>query len=293
MLTSSNVIFYIAFLGQIFLVSYYFPGKILARIKFVRETYPPEQYPRLYPKQENQFAVGFQRYKLISRIIFGLGFVILFMVMFVVDQATFADDGYVSEAFPAVYGMIQFLPLVALEISEFKQFKLMRQANVSPTRTADLRRRGLFDLVSPRLFFLALTVLLGAIVFDLYVHDFDFSTGRDSIQRMLVLVATNLLLVVLAAWLMYGKKQNPHQSADDRIKHIGVALHSYLYVSMALSVFWMTQAADDLYDLAFLDATIMSVYFQVIALLSIGTLLRNMKLGDTNFEVYRDSSAPG
>jgi hypothetical protein len=57
MLTSSNVIFYIAFLGQIFLVSYYFPGKILARIKFVRETYPPEQYPRLYPKKENQFVV--------------------------------------------------------------------------------------------------------------------------------------------------------------------------------------------------------------------------------------------
>jgi hypothetical protein len=83
---------------------------------------------------------------------------------------------------------------------------------------------------------------------------------------------------------LYGKKQNPHQSADDRIKHIGV--------SMALSVFWMTQAADDLYDLAFLDATIMSIYFQVVALLSIGTLLRNMKLKDVNFEVYRDSPAP-
>ena len=139
-----------------------------------------------------------------------------------VDHATFADDGYISEAFPAVYGMIQFLPLMALEISEFNQFKLMLQAKVSTTRTADLCRRGLFDFVSPKLFF---------------------------------------------------------------------SLHSFLYASMALSVFWMTQAADDLYDLAFLDATIMSIYFQVVALLSIGTLLRNMKLEDVNFEVYRDSPA--
>ena len=161
-----------------------------------------------------------------------------------------------------------------------------------PHHTADLRRRGLFDLVSPKLFLLALTVFFGAVVFDLYVHDFDFTTGRDSTQRTLVLVITNLMLAALGAWQMYGKKQNPHQSADDRIKHIGVSLHSFLYISMALSVFWMTQAADDLYDLAFLDATIMSIYFQVVALLSIGTLLRNMKLEDVNFEVYRDSPAP-
>jgi hypothetical protein len=208
----------------------------------------------------------------------------------VVDHATFADDGYISEAFPAIYGMLQFLPLMALEISEFNQFKLMRQAEAGTTRTADLRRRGLFDLVSPKLFFLALTVFFAAVVFDLYVH--DFSTSLESIERTLILTCTNLLLVAMAAWLMYGKKLNPHQSADDRFKHIGVSLQSFLYVSMALSVFWMTQAADDLVGLAFLDATIMSVYFQVIALLSIGTLLRNMKLEDVNFEVYRDSPAP-
>ena len=74
-------------------------------------------------------------------------------------------------------------------------------------------------------------------------------------------------------------------------KHIKISLHSFLYVSMALSVYWMTQAADDIYNLDFLDAAIMSVYFQAIAALSIGTLLRNTKLEDIDFEVYRDSPA--
>jgi hypothetical protein len=60
---------------------------------------------------------------------------------------------------------------------------------------------------------------------------------------------------------------------------------------MAMSIFWMTQAADDLYDLDFLDATIMSLYFQLIVLLSIGHILRNMRLEDINFDLYRERPA--
>jgi len=291
MLTSSNVIFYIAFLGQIFLLSYYYPGKILARIKFVRETYPPAEYPRLYPKSKKHFLVGYKRFQWASRIIMAIGFVILYMIMFVVDQATFADDGFVSEAFPAAYGMLQFLPLMALEISEFSQFKQMREAQVGTTRTADMRRRGLFNFVTPRLFFLALTLFLVAVAYDFYVQDLVTGINTDSMLRALILTASNLFLVGLGTWLMIGKKLNPHQSADDRVKHIGASLRSFLYTSMAMSVFWMVQITDDIYDLAFLDATILSIYFQAIAFLSIGTLLRTMKLKDLDFEVYRDNPA--
>jgi len=61
MLTSSNIIFYIAFLGQIYILSWYFPGKILDRMKTVLETYPPAEYPRLYPNSNNQLLVGYKR----------------------------------------------------------------------------------------------------------------------------------------------------------------------------------------------------------------------------------------
>lgn len=291
MLTSSSIIFYIAFLGQIYLLSWYFPGKILERMRTVQETYPPAEYPRLYPSSDNQYAVGYRRFKLASRIIFALGFVILFMIMFVVDHSTFADDGFISEIFPGVYGMIQFLPLMALEISEYKQFEQMRKANVTTTRKADMRRRGLFNFVSPALFGITVALFASAVLLDLYANQFIVSLNRDVGERILILTLTNLLLAGIGVWLMYGKKLNPHQTADDRAKHIKTSLHSFLYVSMALSVYWMTQAADDMYNLDFLDAAIMSVYFQAIAALSIGTLLRNTKLEDIDFEVYRDSPA--
>lgn len=291
MLTSASIIFGIVFLGQIFLSSYYFPRKLLARMETVRDSYPRDQYPRLYPKSADYYTIGLWLFKLATRIIFALGFVIIFAVLFWVDHSSFADDGFISEAFPAAYGMIQFLPLMALEFSEFSQFKLMRKAHVATTRTADLRRRGLFDLVSPRLLGLTAALFFGAILVDLYAHQFTIAWGHDTVERSIVFTVTNLLLAAVGTWLLYGRKLNPYQASGDRARHIKANLQSFLYLSMALSVFWMTQAIDDRFDLDFLDATIMSLYFQLVVFLSIGHVLRNLRLEDMNFEVYKNSHA--
>ena len=289
MLAPENIVFYIVFLGQIFIISHYFPKKILARMEYVADVYPPSQYPRLYPKPAEYYTLGRWGFKLASRIIVGLGLLILYLIIFVVDHSTFADDGYISEAWPVAYGMIQFLPLVALEISEVGQFKLMRAARAETTRTAELQRRTLFSFVSPKLFGLALVSFFGAILVDLYAHDFNVSWGHDTIERTLIFALFNLFLACVGAWHLYGKKLNPHQSADDRAAQTRTTLHSFIYVSMAMNIFWMTQAADDVFDIDYLDAIIMSVYFQVIVLLSLGTVLRNTKLADINFDVYKNS----
>ena len=179
---------------------------------------------------------------------------------------------------------------MVLEFSEFGQYKMMRKANVATTRTADLRRRGLFDLVSPVLVVLAVSLIAGAILVDLYVHQFTIDWGHDTIQRAIVLIITNLLMAGLSAWLLYGKKLNPHQSPDDRNKQISTNLHSFLYVSMAMSVFFMMQAAEDVYDLNFLAATLVTLYIQAVAFLSLGHGLRKQKLEDIDFEVYKDGA---
>jgi hypothetical protein len=42
-------LYYVVFLAQVLLISYVLPRKVLDRLRFVVETYPPAQYPRLYP----------------------------------------------------------------------------------------------------------------------------------------------------------------------------------------------------------------------------------------------------
>ena len=112
-----------------------------------------------------------------------------------------------------------------------------------------------------------------------------------AVQRLMVITVTNLLLAAVGAWHLYGRKLNPHQSFEDRTRHIGTSLHSFLYLSMAMSIFFMTEAVDDVYDMDFLDATLMSVYFQVIVILSLGHVLRSVSLKDIDFDVYRNNDA--
>ena len=287
----SNNLFYIAFLSQIFLMPYYFPNKLLERMQHVLTTYPPTTYPKLYPKSVEQYKMAQLAFKYVSRFILLLGFLILYAIIFWVDHSTFADDGYISEFWPALYGMIQFLPLIAVEFSEFSQLKQMRNAHTASKRVAELRRRGLMDLVSPALLGVAVLIFAGAILFDLYVHDFDVSWGHDSIQRALVMACTNGLLALVGAWNLYGRKQDPHQSPEDRAHKVSVSLKSLLYVSIVLSVFIAVTAADDIYNLDFIYATLLSVYFQAISLLSLGYMLRNIKPEDIDFDVYKSDTA--
>lgn len=287
----TDSLFYIAFLGQIMLISWYFPNKVLDRMRYVLATYPPERYPKLYPQSVERYRMGQAIFRTVNRVVMAIGFGILLLVMFVIDHSSFADDGYISEFWPALYGVIQFVPLIGLEISEFGQMKLMRKANVSSTRTANLRPRRLFDYASPRLVALAMAAILATILIDLYVHDFDVSLGHDTVQRAVVLIVTNGLLAALGAWLLYGRKLNPHQTAEDRARHVRGALTSFLYCSMVMSTFFTLTAIDDVFDIGFLDAAIMSLYFQIIVALSLGYLLRCQRLEEMNFDVYKENGA--
>jgi len=164
MLTWVENLFYVAFLGQIFLISYYFPRKILMRMRYVLETYPPSIYPRLYPKPVEYYRIGLSVFRAINNFIIILGFLILLAMLFLIDHSRFADDGFISEAWPAAFGIIQFLPLMLLEFSEFSQLKLMRKVNAATTRKAELRRRQLFDFVSPSLLISAVVLYSGGLV---------------------------------------------------------------------------------------------------------------------------------
>ena len=283
----SNNTFYIVFLGQILLTSWYFPRLLLGRMQRVLNDYPPETYPKLYPRPVEEYKIAQWKFRMVNRVVLGLGFVILFAVMFLIDHSTFADDGYISEMFPAAYGMIQFLPLMALEFSEFGHIKLMRKANASTVRKAELTRRGLFDFLSPALLVVTLAFFAGAIWFDLWAHNYEFTWGHDTMERAVVLTVTNLFLVAVGAFTLLTRTRDPHQSAPDRARKVSASLTSLLFCSIALSVFFVTAAADDIFDIDYLDAIVMSVYFQAVVWISLGYMIRSIRIEDIDFEVYR------
>lgn len=288
-MTWTDLLFYCTFVSQIFVISFYFPERLLRRMKRVIENYPPEVYPKLYPRSIEYYKIEHRAFKVLCRCIFGLGFLILF-VIFKFDQSTVSEDGFISKAWPGLYGIIQFIPLVLLGFKEVSQFKLMRMANQTTVRKADLRRRTLFDAVSPTLLVSTFALFLAVGLLELYTN--GFALEWKSFERSAWLVICNLFMASIGAGKLYGRKQDPHQATADRDREVKISLHSLFYVSMALSIFYMILALNELFGLDYLDATLVSAYMQVIMFLSIGHVLRFLRIEEINFDVYKKDTAP-
>ncbi len=287
--TWANNLFYLVFLGQILLASWFVPRLILHRLDKLFATCPPATHPKLYPKPIAYYRVGRDAFKWANLLILLLGFAMLYGAH-ALDGGTFTDDGYISEAWPAAYGVIQFVPLMALELFGFRQLHWMRAANTNSMRKAELRPRRLFEYVSPGLLALAIASFVAVIAFDLHVTGYTLDWSRDPMQRDVTLVGTNVFLVALGLWYLFGRKRDPHQATDDRARQVKAQLASLLLVSTLMSVYFITRTADDAFDLDFLDAPLMSLYFQVIVAASIGFTLRRLKFEDIDFSVYANDT---
>jgi len=280
---SIHILFYALFLSQIILISYYYPTQIIKRIESVIKSFPPENYPKLYPESIEKVIAAKVRYQLLNQIIIVIGLILMGVYAFM--SKDYDGDQKFAEGLPLMFGMVQFIPFMMIEISGFRQFKLMRKANKSTSRTAGLTPRKLFDYVSPISVITAIILIFGYVLFDLYIHNFNF-TG-DIIIKIITLSLVHALFIALAIGQLSGKRLDPHQAVKDRSQQAGFSLQSMVAVSMLVSLFFIANSAVDFFQLGYLEILINSIYFQVIAFCGIGGMLRTIRLDNTNFDVYK------
>ncbi len=280
---SENILFYIFVLSQIILISYYYPGQILKRMKYVLKTYPSKEYPKLYPQNVSYYHTGQRIFRTINQIIFVLGLVILF----VIGWWDSSNDGIISEIIPVAYFFIQIVPMLIMEFSEFAYFKMMRKADMSRTRKANLLPRKLFSFVSAKLVGIAILMFFACILYFNYLEPFRFSFKNDTFIIILTLVISNFLFAAIVYWNLYGKKLNPHQAAKDRLLQIETTIKSLVFTSIAASTFLILVKALNQVNFNYLEPVLMSVYLQFIIIIGLGTMLRNLDLKKLDFDVYK------
>lgn len=282
----ANNVFYVVFLSQILLISYYYPKEVLSRINRMVDTFPPSRYPKLYPDSIEMVQKGQRDYQILNHVILAIGFALMFAYGFL--SAEYEVDQEHAEGLPIFFGAVQFLPFVLMEISGAKQFKLMRAANVRSTRVAQLHPRRLFDFVSPIIFVLAVVMFIAYILIELYTPQFRFQLDKDTILKVSVMTVTNLLFGLIIIWSLSGKKLDPHQAHDDRMRQIGFTLRAIVFVSLAASIFSIVTIVMGVNNWGRFEIIINSIYFQLIAVLAIGYPLRALRLEEIDFSEYRE-----
>jgi len=270
-----DYIFYFVFFSQIVLISFYYPRKMLKRFTGVLELYPPKQYPKLYTKPIEYYWNAKCNFKMINLIILFLG---MFIMLVLVNDVT--NDDFAGVVIG--YFFIQFIPMILIEIWSFKYYKNMREADVRKTKTAVLQPRRFFNFVSPVLLVVAIVIYVAFIVFVFYVRQFNYPWFGGYLN-IAILTAGNLFFVLIILWNMYGKKRDPYQAYEDRVRQIKLIVKQLMILSIVMTIFTVITIILRIFDLHSSKQLALSLYLQLIAVISFQAL--SMKKG--NFDVYK------
>jgi uncharacterized membrane protein (DUF485 family) len=286
-----QTLFYMVFLSQIFLISFYLPLVLLGRVRQVVEKYPPSRYPKLYsvPIEAADRALRFYRNMNFFVLFAGLALVVIGIFLLPAERMRTLQEvtDFASYEFIlTVYFFAQFCPVLIAVALGLPYFNLKRKADSRTTRRAELRRRRLSDFVSPTLFGLAVSVYLAFIVFVAYVRQFEFPWFGGYLN-VVIITGVNLFFLGIAIRGVYGKKKDPYQAYEDRIRQIEFTLRTLLLVSIAVTVYTALGVTLKAIGLDSLTPIITSLYYQLLAVVS----FREFRIDNVNFDVYREDRA--
>lgn len=277
------MLFYIIFISQILLVSWYLPKLLRQRMQKVILQYPESDYPKLYVNstEENQHMIN--RYALFNNILMVIGFCALSAII----TWELSTKGQLSPLIPWAYFMLQMIPLFMLEVISCKSFKMMRKANTTSTKKATIKPRRFFDFVSLSLLMVFVFTMTAAFALVLY----HYGLGEKSLANIAIIMVSNVFFAGVIYWNIYGKKMDPYQSENDRLNAIKITISSLIYIAIAVNVFLATQMLIKIFDFPSLKTIAMSLYCQMIVLMSSYHRLNSIKLEDIDFDVYKDDTS--
>lgn len=286
---TDNLILYILYLSQMMLLSYYIPKKVAARSSEVFTRYPPSEYPRLYlfPLEYHKQKQG--TYRMLNSVILALCAVFL---GYIIVQAENLSYG-VLQISVFFSGMLQLLPIVIMEVSDFRYFKLMREADKRTQKTASLAPRRLLQHTSPLLLTLATAIYIVTVLYSLSLADFNISWDTDVVQGILVITATHVYFVGIVAWRHFSKKGNPYQAASDKSKEMAMIIKSAIFTSIAVNLFFLGSLVTEDANMEWLKPVNMSVYMQLLGFIFISISINSYSISDYDFSVYKEDKTEG
>ncbi|MCO4800123.1 MAG: hypothetical protein KC484_12970 [Colwelliaceae bacterium] len=282
-----SVMILLVLMCQIWFLSYFYPKQVIRRIDYVLTHCPESEYPKLYPISVDRINTIKLVFKYLNHFFALIGIFLLSYFLFIVPD--YREHLNILDDLPLLYGMSQFIPLFILEVLGFKHLKLMRQQNTQTSRKADLQPRRLFDFIHPIHLLLAVFTYIGFVLFELFIS--NFSINLDVGIKIGTITLVNIMFIVLGMANLYGKRRDPYIENVERNKQTKFVLQSLLFTSIFVSIYLMLHSWVNINELNYLEVLINSLYFQVLALFSIGALLGRFKIEEMNFDAYKVSKS--
>lgn len=271
------------FCSQIWLLSYYYPKQISHRMNYVLTNFSAHEYPKLYP-------ISLEKIQLIRdvflwlnyfNIVIGLALIIYFGFV----PTNYRDNLNVLDDIPLLYGMIQFIPFICLELAGYKHLSLIRKLYQQRSRTAELQPRRLTNYIAKPYLIIAAIIYSLYILFELVLSNFMLT--ENLLIKITTVTLVNSLFIALTLMNLHGKKRDPFQSEIDRFKQTKFSIRTLVFISIFMTIYLMLHSWVNTYDHNYTEIIINTLYFQIIGLFILTVSLKNFKVEDINFNVYK------
>ena len=220
--TGEILLFCLAFLGQILLISWFYPRRVVRERRFVLQNYPPSTHARLYPQPLEYYEGRLRAFERLNLAIVIAGVAIITAVLGALFGAW--DGGIFNPSRDQEWNQFVVIPYfvvqmivatVYLDLSSFKHHKAMALSPPPRVRTTELHRPRITDFVSPASLVVAGLVNLAFVGFILYYRSFEFPwfTAAGNLIGVSFMMLMFCLTVVFA---LYAYKPDPYQASDDR-----------------------------------------------------------------------------
>ncbi len=260
--------FFAAFTIQILIMSVLLPTWFIRYVRMQTARVPAERLAQLYPGVDLGRAMErfLTQYRVLTTGSAVLGMLLLGWLFSYMRRPDW-DDGPVELLVSGYFFTAQMLPiflLVGFGVRFNREHKIQLPEG---KRTAVLQRRGLFDFISPFVVCLAVLsyLLFAAFVIYLLEHPFTGFAGLVSIVGVTLVYALNALVVYM---MLYGKKGNPFETHEGRLRTIGLAIKSSVYSCIVVVVYLSLNFSLGMLDLQRWEPFVLSIFFVVTALLA-------------------------
>jgi MFS family permease len=260
--------FLAVFTLQIVAMSVVHPVWLIRIVRVKMESYyADERFMQLYPGDQRPGVERFVTlYRAANACVVVLGLFVLGWLFHYLQRPDW-DDGPV-ETVVAVYFMVQVLPLCIVAVAGVwfgrKAHKLL---SPDPKRTASLRRRGLFDFVSPFVVFLVIAAYFLFAAFMLYIEQHPFAGFAGAPINIGVITLVYALNAALIYARLYGRKSSPLERQADRLRTTGVTVKVGVYSCIGIVVYVSLNMSLGLLDLQRWEPLAQSVFLVSCAML--------------------------
>ncbi len=257
--------FLAAFPLQILAMSVLMPAWWVRYVRTLAQRIPPERLEQLYPGIDHLQVLEryLNRYRWLNYCVAVLG-IFLGIGLYLYLQRPDWSDGPV-EAWVGAYFMVQALPFAYMIFLAARHSDVAKHLSES-RRTAILKRRGLFDFVSPFTVALAVLGYVGFAAYVLYIwrDPFPGFSGYATIACVTLVYVLNGLNVY---WQLYRRRATSFEPHTSRMRSIALGVKACMYSCIAVVAYLSLNFTLVRLDLQRWEPFALSIMFVITALI--------------------------